>query len=363
MQVPVKQRLQHVAPVILAVLGVAVTAPTPASAASGSIAFLRGGSIWIAGPNGSNPRQLTTSGTYKWVSAAKGSGAPMLGFTSTGANGINVYGELSAAGGSPQPIATNSQPVEPFADAYLDAAGDKLAYVYQFYDPSISAFRHAFAVANVDGSANMAKGGYAVQDTSFADPRGTTVVWSGLVQGAFSPQPDTCAQGQIGLGFETPASNGGPDTSQPTFVICPTGQDTTQPSVSPDGTKVAASVTASGGTGPHMIDVFPKAAGASGTPVTPATMDVGAPDWSPDGSAIAFQGPNNTIWTVPAAGGSPTQILTNAERPAWTPYAPARPTPTKKKAVTKKKCHFVTRRIRGHKHRVKVCKTVKAGHK
>src|SRR5664280_1482490 len=215
---------------------------------------------------------------------------------------------------------TKAQPADPFYDANLDAAGDKLSYVWQLYDTSVpSHYRPVFAVANVNGTPSLEGGGFAVQDTAFADPGGATVVWSGLVHGAFSPAPDSCVEGQVGLGVETPASEGGPAAGQPTEVICPAGDSTTQPSVSPDGTKVAATVTPSGG-GNSTIDVFAKANEAPGTSLTAAALNATQPDWAPDGSAIAFAGTGNTIWTIPAQGGAPVQILTNASRPAWTPY-------------------------------------------
>jgi hypothetical protein len=44
------------------------------------------------------------------------------------------------------------------------------------------------------------------------------------------------------------------------------------------------------------------------------------PDYSPDGTQIAFEGANSTIDTLSASGGTATQILTNATSPAWSPY-------------------------------------------
>jgi hypothetical protein len=302
--------------VMLALAGWSATA----SAAAGSIAFVREHNIWIAAPDGSNAKQLTSAGGYEFVSAAKGSGAPLLGFSQLTSSGT-AYGVLSAAGGAPQALTTKPQPADPFFDANIDAAGDRLNYVWQLADPSVpGGYRPVFAVANVNGTPNLEGGGFAVQNTDFADPGGQTVVWSGLVHGAFSPSnADSCAEGQVGLGIETPAGEGGLDGGQPTEVICPAGDATTQPSASPDGTKIAATVTASGG-GNSIIEVFAKANAAPGTALTAPALNASEPDWSPDGTQIAVAGANNTIWTMPAQGGAPTEILTNATRPAWTPY-------------------------------------------
>jgi hypothetical protein len=56
------------------------------------------------------------------------------------------------------------------------------------------------------------------------------------------------------------------------------------------------------------------------TQVTPESAGDSLPDFSPDGTKLAFQGPNHTIYTVPVGGGTPTPILTNASVPAWSPY-------------------------------------------
>lgn len=297
--------------------------PAGALATSGSIAFIREHNIWIAASDGSNAHQLTSAGDYEFVSAAKGSGAPLLGFSELTSSGTS-YGVISAAGGAPQALTTKPQPADDFFDANLDAAGDRLNYVWQLYDPSVpGSYRPVFAVANVNGTPNMEGGGFGVQDTDFADPGGGAVVWSGLVHDAFSPYNiDGCAEGQVGLGIETPTSEGGFNSGQPTEVICPAGDSTTQPSVSPDGTMIAATVTPAGG-GNSTIDVFPKANAASGTALTAPALSASEPDWSPDGTQIAFVGTNDTIWTISDQAGAPTQILANATRPAWTPYAVA----------------------------------------
>jgi hypothetical protein len=61
-----------------AVVVTALAIPATSSAATGSIAFLREGNVWLAAPDGSGAHQLTTAGGYLFVSAAKGSGSPLL---------------------------------------------------------------------------------------------------------------------------------------------------------------------------------------------------------------------------------------------------------------------------------------------
>ena len=255
-----------------------------------------------------------------WVSAAQGSGSPLLGFSRQTSNGTS-YGAISAAGGSPMSVPTKQQPAEGFFDANLNSAGTQLVYVYQYYDQSISQFRHVYSIANVGGSSIASyASGFGVQDANFADASGSSVVWSGFVHDAFSPSPDACVQNQVGLGISTPLAGGGYDTTKPTYTICPSGDDAIQPMVSPDGTKVATTLVPTGTSTPGTIAVFPKADNPSGALLTPSGVNAFDPAWSADGSSIAFAETNNTIWTVPAGGGTLTQILTDATRPAWSPY-------------------------------------------
>lgn len=308
-------------------LVVAAFLALPVSAqAAGSLAFIRSGNIWIANPDGTGAKQLTTDGGYQRVSAAQGSGAPLLGFSRLTSGGT-TYGVISAAGGSPTSVSTKSQPAEPFYDAQLSADGTKLAYLWQYYDQSISQFRHVYSIASVNGSAIADYfGGYGVEDTGFADPGASTVVWSGFIHDAYSSPSDSCTTNQVGLGVETPLAGGGHDTTQPTYWICPAGDDTVQPAVSPDGSKIAARVVATGTSGPGSVMVFGKANGASGTSLTPSGVDASEPAWSPDGSEIAYVAGGN-LYTVPAGGGTPSQVLSDASFPAWTPYGLPSPGP------------------------------------
>jgi hypothetical protein len=93
------------------------------------------------------------------------------------------------------------------------------------------------------------------------------------------------------------------------------------PDWSPDGSKIAFWSDRSGNCDIWVIPA------AGGTPVQ-ITTDPSAdhrPDWSPDGSMIAFQSErsgNDDIWVIPATGGVATQITTDPafdNGPAWSP--------------------------------------------
>jgi dipeptidyl aminopeptidase/acylaminoacyl peptidase len=129
------------------------------------------------------------------------------------------------------------------------------------------------------------------------------------------------------LVLQTPPPSGqntGPDPSQ---IYCQNDTFFYDPALSPNGQLVAAEAQSDQGGSSGQIVTFPIGAGVATataqTPlvsVTPANSGDSLPDFSPDGTQIAFQAPNNTIATVPVSGGTPAPILTDASTPAWSPY-------------------------------------------
>jgi hypothetical protein len=99
------------------------------------------------------------------------------------------------------------------------------------------------------------------------------------------------------------------------------------PALSPNGQLIAAQAESNqvGSSGqivtiPIGGSVSTPSAVSPMTQITPANSGDSLPDFSPESSEIVYQGPNETIYTVPAAGGASTQILTSASVPAWSPY-------------------------------------------
>ncbi len=97
-----------------------------------------------------------------------------------------------------------------------------------------------------------------------------------------------------------------------------------QPSVSPDGSRVAFAWDAEG-LGDFHIYIKP-IHGDSLTPLTSGTEPTRSPAWSPDGRTIAYlqtlPAQNQAVMLVPANGGAPRQLTTigtNVVGIAWTP--------------------------------------------
>jgi hypothetical protein len=111
----------------------------------------------------------------------------------------------------------------------------------------------------------------------------------------------------------------------PGTYICSPGLSFYYPDVSANQQQVAVTAdadSASIGDATNQIMVLANAPATSGgTAITPSGYGAVKPNWSPDGTTIAFQGTGSTVWTVPAGGGTPVKILDDATSPAWTPYA------------------------------------------
>lgn len=94
------------------------------------------------------------------------------------------------------------------------------------------------------------------------------------------------------------------------------------PVFSPDGTKIAFHSSRQGDTEIYVMD----ADGSHETALTDNALADTYPDWSPDGSTLAFQRTRNSgddeIYTIPAAGGAQVRLTNHAGddlTPAWSP--------------------------------------------
>lgn len=178
----------------------------------------------------------------------------------------------------------------------VNKAQNKIAYV--------PASGTGLVTANIDGTG---------QQTASSTSGDINPVWS----------PDGTK-----LYFQTAANDidsVNPDGTGRTTVLTHTGSVTySDPSVSPDGTKLAVS-SFDTGTSRQDILVSPSTGGAT-TNITNTGAGVGAtqPDWSPDGSTIVYtnleQTVSSRISTVPATGGSSTTVVAVGSGNSGDPY-------------------------------------------
>lgn len=313
--------------VVLSVVALAAAATAQAS----SIFFIRSGEIWVANPDGSGAKQVTSDGgsgqPYVWVSAAKGS-SPILAYlrdNTAGGSPQQVYGTINPDGTGSAVNPDNYPNMQPYAIPWgtmvsIDPAGDRVSW------PSSRAsfvigytYYYAFSVG-VNGTGETHLDTADAQHVTFGDPAGQTLLFQDLTSG-YTGLPSSCVSSGVHsvLVHQTPApTSGTPGT--PAFYCASGGADLTEPALRPDGQAIVA---VQGGT-PGSIVTIPIGGTATSSAVSPiaATGVTGTnPDFSPDGTQIAFEGTGSTIDTVPAGGGTASQILTSATSPAWSPYS------------------------------------------
>jgi hypothetical protein len=178
-----------------------------------------------------------------------------------------------------------------------------------------------------------------VRTSSFGDPAGQSLLFDDAVgidysdannAGALWPAaPSACTSGTSGYGLvrQAPQPHGALDAGPaPIAYYCEATFDLISPALRPDGQAIAAIATGDP-PGPGRIVTIGLGGAASGTAdsplnyVTPVGSQGEHPDFSPDGSAIAFEdAASGGIDIVAAAGGQPAPVAPAAISPAWSPY-------------------------------------------
>jgi hypothetical protein len=214
---------------MLPVAVVAVMALWASSAHASSIAFLRGGNIWIAAPDGSHATPLTSGGGYTYVSASKATGTMLLAYRAGASMGV-----ISADGtGQRQIAAPRGLATAPDVDG--DPSGTDLAYA------AVTGFGAYGGYAAVSGSGAGFFSAYQsnVVDVGWADS-GTTALWSGFLSGAPGNvhHPDCTAPGaseSIGIATQQTNPDGAAQANATSGFFCVPGDDV----LSPEGSPVA----------------------------------------------------------------------------------------------------------------------------
>ena len=305
---------------VLSIGVIGATAAVPVAAHADSIVFLRGGNVWIANIDGSGARALTTDGAadtetaYKAVSAAKGSGAPMLGYAQNA-----EIGYLRADGTGKQPLPGDEAP-SIATSAEIDPTGRRIAWVQRSFFNNASYLY--WRTKNADGSDERVTGNGGVDHATWADAGNRSLTSELHISGTPYPSEDGCAESDFNLVADAPPAAG--ESTDPTRdFTCVAGTNLFDPAVSPEFGRVVAAVNPSAGDAgaPTRLMVLPLAPGMQqGSYLTPEGINATNPDWSTDASTIVFEGNDKSVWTVPAGGGTPGKVLDDAQDPAWTPF-------------------------------------------
>lgn len=328
------RRLTLLMAIAIGAVGVCVS-----SAHASSIFFIRSNNIWVANPNGSDARQVTTDGgngqPYVWVSAAKTANrlAYQRDDNASNANPRQIFGTMNTDGSGSAVNPDNANLQSHATDGAMgtmvsiDTAGDRIAVPetystcvpYPYCDVTGTA---AYSVG-VDGTGELHDAVAGALAVTFGDPAGQTLLFQNIDPGN-SIQPQSCISNTSTyfLTRQAPTSDG---TGGPATFYCVNGSNLIEPALRPDGQLIAAVQASdlSGNTNSIVtIPIGGAASNAAASPVTQLTAPGSAdhPDFSPDGAQIAFESAGNTIDVISASGGTATQILTNASSPAWSPY-------------------------------------------
>jgi hypothetical protein len=299
------------------------------SAHASSIFFLRDYNIWVANPDGSDAQQVTTDGTasdpYDFVSSAKTGTAPPIGFH-RGGNSASEFGTMNPNGTDETVNPYNSNmTVDSQFFTRLDDAGDRMTWASKS-DTSSTDYYAGVVGTNGSSPAVISNNlSMDARDVTFGDTAGDTLLFTDTgghynIGGDDNPPCDGTDYYLDILVVQTYGSN-------PTAFYCENDTFLQEPALSPNGEVIAATAESGAANSNTQIVTIPISGAVTNdtdqspmTQITPANSGDTLPDFSPDGSEIVFQGPNDTIYTVPTSGGTPTEILTNADVPAWSPY-------------------------------------------
>jgi Tol biopolymer transport system component len=271
--------------------------PAPVGpAANGLIAYDSGGDIWVAGPDGTGTRPLTSGSEWDWGPTWSRDGTRLVHYSKASRSGTQVRLVIvNADGSSPVTVATHDQADDPEG---IDWSPDGMRLAYTLHDAPME----RVVVAATDGS-----GFGPIGDPAFR-------AWS----------PDWSPDGSL-IAF-----GGGVGTDQAVYLMSPDGSDVRRLSRitdamdsafvvvdwSPDGTRLVSQAG-------HLLWVF-AADGSGESEVAGTTPDSILPRWSPDGTRIAFNDAPDSLGrylsVIPAGGGEPTRLASDLQnRWSWSP--------------------------------------------
>ncbi|MFC6042710.1 hypothetical protein [Nocardioides hankookensis] len=322
-------RALPVASLIIASLTVVggVSPSTAAASGPGTIVYVKGHDVYVALPDGTGERRLTTNGSAAapWVSPDGDDNGIVVAARGTVVYRMNQWGQVLNSFDPPDSADTAGDPIGgAITHVAISADGRRVAYTYQHYTcpPLLSCkTRWITAVSAADHLTNPGEFG----PTPFDNP--TWVSGSRLLVNG----RDADGIQAFDLGVRTSSwFNDGDGTGYYTGPV-------TEPALARTGESFAAVYKSAIVTYAMSGDV------RSGTlPDSPSPRcgisspgDISGPTFAPDGAALAWQEPDG-VWTKQApldCSVQPELVIPGASQPAWTAAALQRTRPPEPKPI------------------------------
>lgn len=307
--------------------GAEATPTAAARSTAGTIVYLKGHDVYVARPDGTGERRLTTNGTaaHPWRAPSGADDGTVVAARGTRIHRMDQWGTMLSTFDPPDLWDSAGQTIGgEVVDTAFSPDGSKIAFTYQHYTcPPGGACRTRWttAVTTASGQASPHQFGFAFY------PAPSWVTGSRLILGGNS---DDLNVFDLATSTRMWFYDAQPNVSDP--------HDLFEPAVSPDGTALA---TVRGvGAERHLMAWRVNGSIRSGplptwpTPVCRISDAAGfaSPSFSPDSGTLAWEEPDG-VWMLDdplACDTPPARAIAGARAPQWTaaPLQSVRPTPS-----------------------------------
>jgi len=277
------------------------------TATAGRLYIRRGPYIYAVKADGSGARQVTRTGTaaYPDGDPAVSPDGRRLAYAQRGQGGNSSIYLVPVAGGAPLALSSDDKQL---GHPAWSPDGRRVAYDRLFLHTTLYgdlAPGDVIAINAADTGKTL-----AVFDRAAADATRIAPTWS--------PDGRTIVASQLPFGQGSHASISlvaiDSASQRGRALTRDTAHDYLYPAYSPDGRSIACVRRPLGYKGQGSLWLLDK--DGKGGHEMAAGADPTRPAWSPDGTRIAY-GASDNVYTVPASGGRPTLLLSNASYPAW----------------------------------------------